>query len=149
MKINLPILLLLFVTTTTLAQSVYSWKDENGVTQFGDMPQNRKATVVDIGTINSYGTDHQEQLSPPLENATQKQPKIVMYSAVWCGVCKKAKAYFTKNNVHFTEYDVETNVVGKRFYAKQRKKSVPIFLIDGNKSTGFSTTTFNKLLSLK
>jgi glutaredoxin len=32
---------------------------------------------------------------------------VVLYSATWCGFCKKAKAWLTKNDVPFLERDVE------------------------------------------
>jgi glutaredoxin len=150
---NLLLLTLLFTTTSALAQSVYSWKDENGVTHFGDSPQNSRATIIDIGVINSYDTDSNRdetpEVSTPPAVAKQKQPEIVMYSAVWCGVCNKAKAYFAKNKVRYTDHDVETSATGKAFYAKRSKKSVPVFLVDGNERSGFSTGNFNKLLGLK
>jgi glutaredoxin len=57
--------------------------------------------------------------------------------------------YLSKNKVKFTEYDVDTSSEGKRYYAKLTKKSVPVFLIDGAVKRGFSSTTFDKLLSLK
>jgi glutaredoxin len=153
MQKNLLLLTLLFTTTSALAQSVYSWKDESGVTHFGDSAQNPRATIIDIGVINSYDTDSNMDETPEVNTppavVKQKQPAIVMYSAAWCGVCKKAKDYFAKNNVRFTEYDVDTNATGKAFYAKRTKKSVPVFLVDGNEMSGFSTSRFNKLLGLK
>lgn len=153
MQKNLLLLTLLFTVTSALAQSVYSWKDENGVTHFGDSPQNPQATMIYIGEINSYDTDSNteetQQVSTPPAVAKQKQPKIVMYSAAWCGVCKKAKAYFAKNNVRFTEYDVEASDTGKAFYAGRTKKSVPVFLIDGKERSGFTASRFDKLLGLK
>jgi glutaredoxin len=148
MRSSLLFLLLIFMTSTTQAQSVYVWKDEHGVTHFGDAPQNRQATVTEIGELNSYGGDHSEKVASPAASTTQ-QPEIVMYSAAWCGVCKKAKMYLSKNKVKFTEYDVDTSSEGKRYYAKLTKKSVPVFLIDGAVKRGFSSTTFDKLLSLK
>jgi glutaredoxin len=153
MQKKVLLLTLLFTATTTLAQSVYSWKDENGVTHFGDTPRSPRATVIDLGEINASSTDAHMEKTPeagtPPPVAKHKQPGIVMYSAAWCGVCKKAKGYFAKNKVQYTEYDVETSTTGKAFYAKRTKKSVPIFLVDGKERSGFSTGSFNKLLGLK
>ena len=150
MKRNPLLLILLFTTGSAFAQSVYSWKDENGVTHFGDRRQNARAKVIQLDAINSYGADKVESSNePPTTKPKAKIPTIVMYSAAWCGVCKKAKAYFRKNKVAFTEYDVDTSTKGKQFQAKRKSKSVPVFLIDGKEKSGFSTGSFNKLLSLK
>jgi glutaredoxin len=143
------LLTLLCITTTALAQSVYSWKDDHGVTHFGDSPQNPRATVIDIGAINSYDTVNTGESSTPPTVAKQQQPGIVMYSAAWCGVCKKAKAYFAQHKINYTEYDVDTSATGKAFYSSRAKKSVPVFLIDGKEKRGFSSGSFDKLLGLK
>ena len=33
--------------------------------------------------------------------------EIVMYGAQWCGDCRRAKAYFDRNDVPFTYVDLE------------------------------------------
>lgn len=32
-----------------------------------------------------------------------------MYSTPWCGDCARAKMYFEKNNIKFTEIDIDQN----------------------------------------
>ena len=147
MKRNLLLLILLCTTGSALAQSIYSWKDENGVMHFGDRLDNASAKVIQLEAINSYGADKVET-SEASPTPKAKTPNIVMYSAAWCGVCKTARAYFKKNKVKFSEYDVETSAKGRSYYAKVRRKSVPIFLIDGSVKRGFSPSSFAKLLGL-
>ncbi|MFV2059940.1 MAG: glutaredoxin family protein, partial [Gammaproteobacteria bacterium] len=71
--------------------------------------------------------------------------KLIMYSTTWCGVCKKAKKYFLKNNIAFTEYDVENNSKGKRDYKKMKGRGVPIFLIGSKRLNGFDEAKFNQI----
>jgi glutaredoxin len=153
MQKNLLIILLFFVTTTTLAQSVYIWKDGSGAIYYGDSRPTPGATLVNVGKINVYETDRTQKSRATTTTARKapqqkQQPEIVMYSAVWCGVCKQAKDYFAKNKVRYTDYDVETSAAGKAFYAKMEKKTVPIFLIDGEIQKGFTTAIFDRILSL-
>lgn len=155
MQKNLLTILLFFVTTTTLAQSVYIWKDDNGAIYYGDSRPNPGATLANVGKINVYETVRTQKSGATTTTTTAKkppqqkqQPEIVMYSAAWCGVCKQAKAYFAKNKVQYTDYDVETSAAGKAFYAKMEKKTVPIFLIDGEIQKGFTTAIFDRILSL-
>ena len=146
MKRIMVFLLLLFVSITSLAQTVHIWKDENGVFHYGDsIPSSRMSHV---GKAITYKTIKPKSSSTSKASVQKKkQPKIVMYSAAWCGYCKQAREYFTKNKVKFTEYDVETNPVGIAYFSTLTTKSVPVFLVDGEMQRGFSANSFDKLLN--
>ena len=74
-----------------------------------------------------------------------KKKKVVMYSTEWCGVCKKAKAYFNANNVPFREYDIEKDEKRMREYRKLNGKGVPLILVGKQRMSGFSTSSFEKM----
>ena len=40
--------------------------------------------------------------------------KVIMYATDWCGYCKKARRYFRKNGISFTEYDIEKDAAAKK-----------------------------------
>lgn len=146
MKRIMIFLLLLFVSAASLAQTVNIWKDESGDIYYGDSsPSLRMSHIGKAITYKTKKTVNTSASKTPVQN--KKQPKIIMYSAVWCGYCKKARDYFTKNKVKFTEYDVETNPVGIAFYSAMSRKSVPIFNVDGEIQWGFSVKMFDKLLN--
>ncbi len=68
-----------------------------------------------------------------------------MFSASWCGYCKKAKAYFKENRIRFTEYDIEKNSKGKRLYTQMGATGVPVILVGNKRMNGFSESGFNRL----
>ena len=68
-----------------------------------------------------------------------------MYSANWCGVCKKARRYFEKQGIDYKEYDVETSARGKSDYKKLGAKGVPVILVGKQRMNGFSVDGFEKL----
>jgi len=142
MRRSLVGMLLLLPLGNAIAQGVYRWVDETGVVQFGDRPQAPSAEEIVLDRLNTVETPAVR----PREAAQTQQPEIIMYSAQWCGVCKKAKAYFKQNKIKYTEYDVERSSKGIRDYQQMKVKSVPQFIVDGEKLRGFSRSRFEQLL---
>ncbi len=138
--------LLLICVGSATAQGIYRWVDDNGVTHFGDASQSPQAERIQLDTLNTVGSQTGSAAPRQQATATKQQPRITMYSAEWCGVCKKAKAYFKQNKIQYTDYDVEKSSKGKRDYAKMKSKSVPQFVVGGEKVRGFSVKRFEKLL---
>ncbi|MGI9290354.1 MAG: glutaredoxin domain-containing protein [Gammaproteobacteria bacterium] len=68
-----------------------------------------------------------------------------MYSTEWCGVCKKARNYFTANDIPFKEYDVEKSTKGARDYKKLNARGVPVILVGKSRLNGFSSGKFENL----
>lgn len=68
-----------------------------------------------------------------------------MYSTSWCGYCKKAKQYFKKNNITFTEYNIEKNAKAKREYKKMGATGVPVILVGKKRMNGFSQKGFEAI----
>ena len=75
--------------------------------------------------------------------AIPKQQPIIMYSAAWCGVCKKAAAFMAKEGLAFVEKDIEKDKAAAREYAEKLHKAgktgggVPVFDIGGQIVSGF------------
>lgn len=140
MKRTIYILIFLFVTFSAYAE-IFVWTDENGKKHYTDIPPaDVDASVVEV-KINSYE-------SPSLEKykgALSSNNKVVLYSTVWCGYCKKAREYFNSNNISYTEYDVEKSSKGKRDYKSMGGKAVPIILVGENRLNGFSPSKFESI----
>ena len=133
---------------------IYRWTDEKGQLHFSDKAP-ESGVVEPIGDqliINSYqGSevttadffDQRDALRR--EKAHLKRPSVVMYSAVWCGVCKRARQFFQANNIPFSEYDVETSARGKNDFARLKGRGVPVILIGKKRMNGFDTARFKQL----
>lgn len=71
-----------------------------------------------------------------------------MYSTVWCGFCKKAKAYFKKKSIAFSERDIEKSSQAKKEYQKLGGGGIPLILVGNRTGTqkisGFSVARFDK-----
>lgn len=118
---------------------VYKWIDENGKIHFSDQkPDGLKSETLDI-QVNTF-TSVSYDLS-----IFDTGGKVIMYSTSWCGYCKKAKRYFKKNNIPFTEYDIETNSKARRQYKKMGATGVPVILVGKKRMNGFSAAGFARL----
>jgi glutaredoxin len=150
-----PILLLLlglFSLSVDTQAEIYKWVDENGQVHFGDSrPQEIESKQVTVKP-NTYTSPSIEILSKIFETDSQpqqgsKNKNVIMYSAAWCGICKKARNYFKKNKILFKEYDVENSAKGKRDYKKLRGTGVPIILVNNKRMNGFSENKFRSLFN--
>ena len=89
---------------------------------------------------------------PPQKAQVQtQQPPITLYSASWCGYCKKARAFLKKSKLKFTEHDIEKNQNAARELARKAKRAglqlggVPIIDVGGRLMKGFDP---KRLLSM-
>ena len=78
---------------------------------------------------------------------------VTVYTAPWCGFCKKAKAYLKKKGVPFVERDVEGSAAAARELEARLRAAgaagggVPVIDIDGQLIMGFDQAQIDKLLS--
>ena len=137
---SLLITLFLLVITQPSIAEIYKYTDKDGNVQFTDKkpPQNARAETVKlkINTVKNPSISN---------NPLGTNNKIVMYSATWCGVCKKAKKYFNEKGIPFTEYDIEKSVKGRRDFKRLSGKGVPLILIGNKRMSGFSRSFFDKM----
>ncbi len=145
------LLLALTLTTGVSFAEIYQWRDENGQVHFGDRPPaDAKTETVEV-KVNSY--QNVEVVYNP-DWFYKPKPKagptpVTMYSAKWCGVCKKAKKYFSSNNIPYQEYDIDKSAKGKKDFAKLKGTGVPIILIGNQRMNGFSPNQFESIYFAK
>jgi glutaredoxin-like YruB-family protein len=95
---------------------------------------------------------HQSTLSPAKAEAAKSYPQIVLFSVSWCPHCKQAKEYFTKNNIPFTNRDVEMDEKAMdELTGNYNSKAVPVIIIGTGKNEivvkGFTPETFRESLN--
>ena len=139
MKLILIISTLLFAIG--VSAEILKWTDSDGRVHFGDKPPPGAETSIVEVRINTYESPNIEALQEILN----PKDKVVMYSAVWCGVCKKAKKYFRENNIPYKDYDIDKSSKGKKDYKKLGAKGVPVILVGKKRLNGFSAATFESI----
>lgn len=124
---------------------IYKWKDADGEVHFGDKkPTNKKSENINL-KINTYKS---VTIDPAILKNTKKtntNKNVSMYSAAWCGICKKAKKYFNKNNIAYIEYDIDKDKAAKKRYKAMGATGVPVIFIGDRRMNGFSAASFERI----
>ncbi|HBC55859.1 MAG TPA: glutaredoxin family protein [Gammaproteobacteria bacterium] len=136
------ILIALTLSPCQIKAEIYKWVDDKGNVHFSDQrPRSPNAEQVKL-KINTYQ-------GVTVDNSIKDVgPKIIMYATDWCGYCKKARKYFKKNNITYTEYDIEKDSKAQKRFKKLGGKGLPLILIGDKKMSGFNQESFERLYPL-
>ena len=118
---------------------IYRWTDEDGKVHFSDRPARDQASESIEIHVNTY-----ENVSYSTSDIEARK-EVVIYSASWCGACKRAKRYFEDNEIEYREYDVEKSQKGKIDYRRLKATGVPVILVGKRRMNGFSEHGFERL----
>lgn len=113
---------------------VYKWTDAQGRIQYSDTPPpTAKSTQLKLQSFTG---------SAQVSQATGADSGVTIYTTEWCGVCKRAKAFFTKNAVPFREWDVEKTDYGATKFRQLGGSGVPLITVGAQKMAGFDEESF-------
>ena len=71
---------------------------------------------------------------------------IILYSAEWCGACRKAKRYLGRQGVDFELRDIDNPAAARELQAKTGRRAIPVLEVGGRIVTGFSAKAYDALL---
>jgi glutaredoxin len=86
--------------------------------------------------------------APPARR--QSSAEVVIYTTSWCGTCKKTLAWLDEKGVDYVNKDIEED----RDWAREMnevskgRNAVPVVVIDGEVTIGFSPGRMEKLLGI-
>jgi len=144
---NKLLLLTLLCVSSVGDAAMYRWIDDDGKIHLSNRsPQHSEGKSTEVEKL-IYQTPTQTGEKVKEENKKSKKiarKVVVMYSASWCRICDRARNYFKKKNIEFTEYDVDKSQKGKRDYKKLRANGVPIIFVGKKRLNGFTVKSFNK-----
>lgn len=78
--------------------------------------------------------------------------RVIMYSTQWCGVCRKARSWFKKNQIPIVEKDIEKSRAAaeelqrKAEASRIRADGVPVIDVNGQLISGFDPSAIRKYL---
>jgi len=144
---SLLAILFVLVPPAIASAEIHKWVDEDGLVHYSDRKPGNEAVAeveleIEANTYQgvSYGmsTIETKKVAP--------RARVVMLSASWCGICKTAKAYFRRNGVRFTEFDIEKSARGRKLYQQLGATSVPVILVGDKRMNGFTEAGFERLV---
>jgi glutaredoxin len=152
MRRSARFLFLLLFSTPLLAQSLYKSVGPDGKIVYSDHPP-AEGRVLKTMRFENLPTSAlpaaaTEQLRRQKAQSTAAAPGgIVLYTAAWCGYCKKAKAYLASKGIDYQEFDIDTEQ-GMISYAQAGGgKGIPLLLYGGQRIQGFSTAAYEALFA--
>jgi len=129
----------LLLSSSVSYAEIYKWVDANGKVHFSDQKSasfKSEELTLEINTYTNVAVD---------KSIYNVGPKVVMYSTNSCGYCKKARKYFNKNNISYTDYNIEKNAQAKRRFKKMGARGVPVILVGNKRLNGFSERGFKRI----
>ena len=141
-------------TQTTLYKSV----GPDGRIVYGDRPpaDGRSAQTLKFENLPSSPLSpatlaYLEQLkkggaTPP---AAPPNGELVLFTASWCGYCKKAKAYLAMKGTPYKEIDIEASAGAAYFAQAGGQRGVPLLVKNGQRVVGFSAAAYDAVLGAK
>src|SRR5688500_11884506 len=107
--------LLVCVPASTAAQQIHRWVDAQGRVQYSDKPPPGVTSSPVQSRISSYG-------GTPVVSGTASagatRPEIRMYATDWCGYCRKAREFFARQGIRYTELDVDKSAAARVEYQR-------------------------------
>jgi glutaredoxin len=80
---------------------------------------------------------------------TKGPADVVMYATRTCGYCVRARAFFAKHNIAYTEYDVKSDKQARERFKKLNGSGVPLIFVGNNRVPGFNEQLLRRLLGIK
>lgn len=131
---------------------IYRWVDDRGRIQFSDQPPiSKKAETLDLPEISTYQgvtvseVEDYKEFSPARYKELTKRKRVTLYSAEWCGMCKKAKKHFKSKKIRFKEYDIDKSKKARKAFDKMKATGIPVILIGKTRMNGFNKAQFDKI----
>jgi glutaredoxin len=124
---------------------IYRWTDAHGRIHYSDKaPADRQAQQVKTPINSISGPAVVSQTHAPAAGA---RATVRIYTAAWCGYCKRAKAHLSARGVPYQEIDVETTDSGRREFAQLGGRGVPVILVGDRRMDGFDAGGLDAMLA--
>jgi glutaredoxin len=152
---------------------LYSWTDANGVKHFSNDPPPDGREAVQSTEVK-HSSDRYQKLEEQRQSrqdkvledgrsddaeskpkvshgrrATGQSRNVVIYTTPKCGYCARAKAFFSKNGIAYTEYDITTDKKAHERFSNLKGTGVPLIFVGDKRVQGFNEGLLRRLLAIK
>ena len=144
-------------------EGLYRWTDEKGLTHFTDeeerVPERYRAAskVRALPLLTVYHGEYSRlpgataAVSPaaPRPSGPGAGARAVVYSAAWCGGCKKTKAWLAEQGVAVEERDIDRDprALSELVAIAGQNPSIPVTVIGGQAVGGFDPDGLRRALA--
>lgn len=150
--------LLLPLAWVTQAATVYRSVGPDGQVVYSDKPPadgkiEKTLSFVDLPStpmpesVLKYRDELQKSMKKRLSEVGTRLDTSgpVIFTAVWCGYCTRAKSYLAEKRITYQEYDIDTPNGMRAYVEAGGGRGVPVMLWNNQKVQGFSRPAYDAL----
>lgn len=154
---NVVCIFSLTLAMSAAADTVYKVVGPDGEITYSDKPPADRARTNTLEFRNLPSSplpDHVLRFREQLEKSAEgrinaaRSPRAsdaVLFTASWCGHCKRAKTHLAAAQISYVEYDIE-NVDGMRaFISAGGSGAVPLLVAGDRRIQGYSAPAYDRL----
>jgi len=173
MKLFIAVVVLVLCLVLPVGGDIYTWIDGNGVKHFSNEPptggqdaarqaeikhssnqydkweEQRKSDQAKMLEQSPSAVETQKKEASPGRRSTKRPGDVVMYTRPKCGYCVRAKAFFAKFNIPYTEYDISADKQARKRFKKLNGNGVPLIFVGEARIPGFNEGLLRRLLGIK
>jgi glutaredoxin len=148
----------LLVSSVGYAGTLYKSVSQDGTVLYSDQPPadgkvQKTITFTELPAtpLPESAIRYRQALQKSMQNRLTAAPKpsggsAQLFTAQWCGYCRKAKAYLAEKGVGYQEHDIDTAEGRLAFAQAGNATGVPLLLWRDRKVQGFSKAGYDALL---
>ena len=139
---------LCLLAATHAGAEIFRWTDAQGRTHYSDKPPADARSRQVKTPINSIAGPAVATDRPRTTAASSgARAPVRIFTASWCGYCRKAKAQLAARSVPFQEIDVEGSESGRREFSELGGRGVPVILVGSQRMDGFDAGGLDAMLA--
>ena len=128
------------------AETIYKSVGPDGSVVYSDHPPangkvEKKFEFADLPSSAVAGEQARDAKPAPATN-TASPGGTALFSASWCGYCRRAKAYLAQKGIPYRNIDIET-ADGRRQFASAGGGGIPLLFNGGKHIRGFSADGYD------
>jgi glutaredoxin len=137
-NLRLPVLLAMLACIPAIQAEEFSRTDFN------------RAKAISLLELFSHAGADKVQVQNRCTNQTGF-PQVDLYVTSWCPYCKKAIAFFRKNNIPYIAHDIEKDLdaAARKAELDPNYGGIPLAVINGTSIRGFDETTYKQALQMR
>ena len=145
------------LAVSAAAETVYKVVGPNGEITYSDKPPSDRArsNTLEFHNLPSSPLPAQvlrfrEQLEKSAESRIKaarapRAGEVALFTAIWCGHCKRAKAHLASGQIAYVEYDIESVDGMRAFIDAGGSGGVPLLVAGERRIQGYSAPAYDRL----